>query len=89
METQEILHVLPKLNINELLAIIEMALRLVQEERYRLTPEERKQQVVMAAISAIEDYLPGSDLLAFSDLESEDFSEDDGEGSIQSLEYHA
>jgi hypothetical protein len=89
METQEILHVLPKLNINELLTIVEMALRLVQEERHRLTPEERKKQVTMAAMSALEDYSLGSDLIAFSDLEGEDFYEDDSEGSIQSLEHYA
>lgn len=89
METQEILHVLPRLTVKELLAIVEAALQLVQQERQNLTLEERKQHVAMAAMSAIEDYLPGSDLLAFSDLEGEDFYEDDAEASFQSLDCHA
>lgn len=89
METQKILHVLPRLTVKELLEIVEAALQLVQQERQHLTPEERKQQVVMSATSAIEDYLPGSDLLAFSDLEGEDFYEDDAEASFQGLDCHA
>lgn len=89
METQEILHVLPRLTVKELLEIVKAALQLVQQERQNLTSEERKQQVAMAAMSAIEDYLPGSDLLAFSDLEGEDFYEDDAEASFQGLDCHA
>ncbi|MEY3302736.1 MAG: hypothetical protein RLZZ139_1109 [Cyanobacteriota bacterium] len=73
METQEILQSLPKLSINERLKIAEFALLLVNEQQEFLTKEQRKHQLALAAITAIEDYANDGELNAFSDLDGEYF----------------
>ncbi|MEH2025937.1 hypothetical protein [Nostoc sp.] len=81
METKEILQALPSLSISdtpteslrERLKIAELALQLVLQEKHSLTKDEQKRQLELAAIAAIADYAPGSELDIFSGLEGEDF----------------
>lgn len=51
------------------------ALTLNQEQRSHLTLEQNRQYIALAALSAIGDDEPGSDLLAFEKLNGEDFQE--------------
>ncbi len=73
METQAILQSLSNLSINERLQIAEFALQLVNQQREVLTKEQKKRQLALAAITAIEDYANDGDLIVFSDLDGEDF----------------
>ncbi|MFS0517103.1 hypothetical protein ACEYW6_20630 [Nostoc sp. UIC 10607] len=73
METKEILQALPNLSISDRLKIAESALQLVLQEKHSLTKDEQKRQLTLAAVTAIADYPPGSELDIFSDLEGEDF----------------
>ncbi|GCL37929.1 MULTISPECIES: hypothetical protein [Sphaerospermopsis] len=75
METQAILQSLPNLSINERLQIAEFALHLVNQQQEFLTKEQQKRQLVLAAITAIEDYANDGELVVFSDLDGEDFYE--------------
>ena len=72
METAAILQMLPSLTIDQRLAIADAALRLVHQEQY-LTKDQRRQQMAIAAMSAINDYAPGSELTALTCLDGEDF----------------
>ncbi|MBN4005030.1 hypothetical protein [Nostoc sp. LPT] len=62
METKEILQALPNLSISDRLKIAESALQLVLQAK-----DEQKRQLALAAITAIVDYAPGSELDIFSD----------------------
>jgi len=73
MQIKEILQALPSLSISDRLKIAELALQLVLQEKHSLTKDEQKRQLGLAAITAIVDYAPGSELNIFSDLEGEDF----------------
>jgi uncharacterized protein (DUF2344 family) len=73
METQAILQSLPNLSINERLQIAEFALQLVSQQRESLTKEQKKRQLALAAITAIEDYANHGELVVCSDLDGEDF----------------
>ncbi|MBD2021879.1 hypothetical protein H6F43_16990 [Leptolyngbya sp. FACHB-36] len=73
METADILQVLPRLAISDRLKIAEAALRLVQQDQQSLTREQRRQQMALAAITAISDYSPNSELTVFTELDGEDF----------------
>ncbi|MBD2614179.1 MAG: hypothetical protein RMY62_027550 [Nostoc sp. ZfuVER08] len=73
MQIKEILQALPSLSISDRLKIAESALQLVLQEKHSLTKHEQKYQLTLAAMTAIEDYTPGSELNIFSDLEGEDF----------------
>lgn len=73
METQKILQALPKLRISDRLKIAESALQLVLQEKHSLTKDQQKHQLTLAAMTAITDYAPDSELNIFSDLEGEDF----------------
>lgn len=75
VETQEILKQLPHLSINDRLAIVEAALDLIQKDQQELTQDERSRQLAAAALAAKLDYSTGSDLIAFSSLDGEDFYE--------------
>jgi len=75
METKEILQALPSLSISDRLKIAESALQLILQEKQSLTKDEQKRLLALAAITAIADYAPGSELNIFSDLEGEDFYE--------------
>ncbi|MEH2424132.1 MAG: hypothetical protein V7K48_25460 [Nostoc sp.] len=46
---------------------------MVLQEKHSLTKDQQKRQLTLAAITAIADYTPGSELNIFSDLEGEDF----------------
>ncbi|MBD2725212.1 hypothetical protein H6G96_02435 [Nostoc sp. FACHB-892] len=72
METKEILQALPNLSVSDL-KITESALQLVLQEKNSLTKDEQKRQLTLAAVTAIADYAPSSELNIFSDLEGEDF----------------
>ena len=73
MKTQAILESLSNLSINERLQIAEFALQLVNQQREVLTKEQKKRQLALAAITAIEDYANDGELNVFSDLDGEDF----------------
>ena len=79
METADILKALPNLSVNDRLAIAEKALQLSHEEARSLTQTQRRHLPAIAAASAISDYTPGSELLAFADLDGEDFYEEPNE----------
>lgn len=81
METADILKALPSLLVNDRLAIAEKALQLSHEEQRSLTQTQRRHQLAIAATSAISDYTPGSELLAFADLGGEDFYEEPNEAN--------
>jgi hypothetical protein len=85
METKEILQALPSLSVGDRLEIAESALQLVLQEKHSLTKDEQKRQLTLAAITAIGDYTPGSQLNIFSDLEGEDFYEYPDEDLIRKL----
>jgi bacterioferritin (cytochrome b1) len=73
MGTAEILQSLPNLDPIDQLKIAETALQLVQSNRQTLTREQRRQQMQIAAISAVDDYTQNPELLAFTALDGEDF----------------
>ena len=58
------------------LMIAETALKFIWQEQQSLTPMQQKIQLMLAAITAISDYQPDSDLLTFSALDGEDFLQD-------------
>lgn len=73
MQIKEILQALPNLSISDRLKIAQSALQLVLQEKHSLTKDEQKQQLTLAAMTAIADYAPDGELNIFSDLEGEDF----------------
>jgi hypothetical protein len=73
MEAKEILQALPNLSISDRLKTSELALQLVLQEKHSPTKDEQKRQLTLAAMTAIADYAPGSELDIFTDLEGEDF----------------
>ncbi len=73
MQTREILNVLPSLTIDERFKIVVSALQLNAEAQAQLTPEQQRQYLQLAALSAVDDYRAGSDLLAFEAFDGEDF----------------
>ncbi|MEO1427664.1 MAG: hypothetical protein AAFS12_02360 [Cyanobacteria bacterium J06632_19] len=75
METSQIIQVLPNLSTSERLQIAEAALLLIRKEQDLLTREEQKQQLELAAMTAIADYNPGGELDIFSSIDGEEFYE--------------
>jgi hypothetical protein len=73
METQEIIQALADLSASDRLKIAEAALQLVRQQQNSLTQDEQKRQLTLAAMTAVADYAPNSELNVFSDLEGEDF----------------
>ncbi|MBW4579949.1 MAG: hypothetical protein KME42_10305 [Tildeniella nuda ZEHNDER 1965/U140] len=73
METADILQALPHLTVRDRLKIAEVAFQLVQQEQHSLTNTQRREQLAIAAMSAIDDYAPGSELTTFTLLDGEDF----------------
>jgi hypothetical protein len=73
METQEIIITLPKLSISDCLKIAEAALAVIHQEQNFLTKDEQKRALAAAAKIAVADYTAGSQLIAFSEIEGEDF----------------
>ncbi len=76
MDTSAILQTLPTLSTQDRLIIAETALKFIWQEQQSLTPIQRKQQLMLAAATAISDYQAESDLLTFSALDGEDFLQD-------------
>ncbi len=90
MDTAVILQTLPTLPIHDRLVIAETALKFIWQEQQTLTPIQRRLQLMLAALTAIPDYESGSDLLAFSALDGEDFLHDhDQDEDIATLETYA
>ena len=75
METTKIIQVLPKLSTSERLQIAEAALLLIRQEQHLLTKEEQKQQLALAAMTAIADYAPEGELNIFTAIDGEEFYE--------------
>ena len=75
MKTTKIIQLLPNLSTSERLQIAEAALLLIRQEQNLLTREEQKQQLALAAMTAISDYAPKGELNIFSAIESEEFYE--------------
>jgi hypothetical protein len=73
MDTADILQALPHLTVRDRLKVAEVAFQLVQQEQHGLTKAQRREQLAIAAMSAIDDYAPGSELTAFTLLDGEDF----------------
>ncbi len=46
-------------------------MQLVQQEQKSMSQEQRRQQMAIAATKAVSDYLPGSKLTVFTDLDGE------------------
>ncbi len=76
MGTSEILQALTHLNSTDQLKIAETALQLIQHNHQTLTPEQRRQQMAIAACAAIADYSGNSELTAFTALDGEDFHDE-------------
>lgn len=73
MEAKDILQVLPNLSTDDKLKIVELALQLVNKEEQSLTSDEQKRLLAAAAKTAKDDYVEGSELLVFSEIDGEDF----------------
>jgi hypothetical protein len=76
MKTAEILQSLPHLTSIDQLKIAETALQLIQQDRHSLTRDQRRQQMAVAAMAAIEDYSTDRELTAFTALDGEDFHDE-------------
>jgi bacterioferritin (cytochrome b1) len=74
MGTLEILQSLPQLTPTDQLKIAETALQLIQQDHQTLTRDQRRQQMAIAAMAAVEDYSVNK-LIAFTALDGEDFHE--------------
>ncbi|MEA5593672.1 hypothetical protein [Rivularia sp. UHCC 0363] len=75
METTKIIQELPNLSTSERLQIAEAALLLIRKEQDSLTREEQKQQLALAATTAIADYAPEGELNIFNAIDGEEFYE--------------
>lgn len=75
METKKIIQLLPNLSTSERLKIAEASLLLIRKEQDSPTKEEQKQQLALAAMTAISDYAPGGELNIFSSIYGEEFDE--------------
>lgn len=80
MTVEQILETLPHLSFDDRNKVIDKLSELIQSESIE-SKEHQKQQMRLAALAAIEDYLPGSDLLAFDEIEGEDFHDYENKGS--------
>jgi hypothetical protein len=78
MSTQEILQALVDLPSADQLKIAETALQHLQQNRQSLTKDQRRQQMAIAAIAAIDDYLSNPELITFTALDGEDFYSESG-----------
>jgi hypothetical protein len=74
MSTIEIIQALPSLEPKEQLQIAEAAFHLLQQQQ-TLTTVQRRQQMSIAPIAAIDDYTNDAELLVFTALDGEDFCE--------------
>jgi hypothetical protein len=73
MTVAEVLQALAHLNNKERMTIAQAALSLMRQEWQALTPEQKEQQLATSAELAVLDYLPGSELTAFTALDGEEF----------------
>jgi hypothetical protein len=88
MTKTEILQALKQMTNAERLTIAKAALRLMREDWQSLTPAEKEQQLAMSAELVFLDYLPGSELTVFTELDGEDFYEYANE-DFANLDSHA
>ncbi|GAP98587.1 hypothetical protein [Leptolyngbya sp. NIES-2104] len=80
MTIEQILETLPHLSFDDRNKVLDKLSEIIQSESIK-SKELQKQQMRLAALEAIEDYLPGSDLLAFDEIEGEDFYDYENKGS--------
>jgi len=73
METQEIIRTLAKLSTSDCLKIAVAALEIIHQEQKSLTKDEQKLILAATAKTAVQDYVAGSPLIAFSEIDGEDF----------------
>lgn len=73
MKTADILQALPHLSVSDRLKVAETALHLIQQEQQGLSKEQQRQQMAIAAMTAVSDYSTDSELIVFTDLDGEDF----------------
>lgn len=73
MSTQEILQALVDLPSADQLKIAETALQHLQQNRQSLTKDQRRKQMAIAAIAAVDDYSTNHELITFTALDGEDF----------------
>jgi hypothetical protein len=76
MSTQETLQALVDLPSADQLKIAETALQHLQQNRQSLTKDQRRQQMAIAAIAAIDDYSTNHELTTFTALDGEDFDDE-------------
>jgi hypothetical protein len=76
MSTQEILQALVDLPSADQLKIAETAFQYLQQNRQSLTKDQRRQQMAIAAIAAIDDYSTNHELTTFTALDGEDFDDE-------------
>jgi hypothetical protein len=76
MSTQEILQALVDLPSDDQLKIAETALQHLQQNRQSLTKDQRRQQMAIAAIAAVDDYSTNNELITFTALDGEDFHDE-------------
>lgn len=80
MTVEQILETLPDLSFDDRNKVIDKLAEIIQVESSN-SKERQRQQMRLAALEAIKDYLPGSDLLAFDEIEGEDFYDYESEDS--------
>jgi hypothetical protein len=85
MGTLEILQSLPQLTPTDQLKIAETALQLIQQDHQTLTRDQRRQQMAIAAMAAVEDYSVNSELIAFTALDGEDFHDEPSSNAISNM----
>lgn len=73
MKTAEILQALSHLTIGDRLKVAETALHLIRQDQQGLTKEQQRQQMAIAAMTAVSDYSSDSELIVFTDLDGQDF----------------
>lgn len=73
LDLVSLIRTLPKLSISDCLKIAEAALAVIHQEQSSLTKDEQKRALAAAAKTAVPDYAAGSQLIAFSEIEGEDF----------------
>ena len=78
MSTQEILQALVDLPSADQLKIAETALQHLQQNRQFLTKDQRRKQMAIAAIAAVDDYSTNHELMTFTALDGEDFYDESG-----------
>lgn len=87
MTVEQILEILPHLSFDDRNKVIDKLAEIIQAESMK-TKEQRRQKMGIQAIRGYADYLPGSEHLAFDEIDGEDFYEYTDEDLEQSDRFH-